>query len=156
MEYHVANGNGPPSLFITLSCAENHWADLADLLADRVEVYNPVQADLLRQRDFKQMCSAARNHPLIVAEFFQLRVETWLKTVGKDVYKIKHHWGAYEFAKGRGMIHIHLLAICNNLETLKEYYNARNDKEKQLEIIYPFSFNFYGWKTVTFPKNLIL
>ena len=33
------------------------------------------------------------------------------------------------------MIHIHLLAICNNLETLKEYYNARNDKEKQLEII---------------------
>ena len=135
MEYHVAQGNGPPSLFLTFSCAENHWADLADILADRVRVYNPEQADLLKQRNFKEMCSAARNHPLIVAEFFQLRVETWLKTVGKDVYKIKHHWGAYEFAKGRGMIHIHLLAICDNLETLKEYYDARTNAKKQLEII---------------------
>ena len=60
------------------------------------------------------MCEAARNHPLIVAEFCQLRLEKWLSTVDKKVFKIKHHWGSYEFAKGRGVIHIHLLTICDN------------------------------------------
>jgi hypothetical protein len=30
---HVARGHGPPTFFITLSCAENWWIDLICLLA---------------------------------------------------------------------------------------------------------------------------
>ncbi len=31
--HHVARGHGPPTFFITLSCAENWWIDLRSLLA---------------------------------------------------------------------------------------------------------------------------
>ncbi len=30
--HHVARGHGPPTFFITLSCAENWWIDLRRLL----------------------------------------------------------------------------------------------------------------------------
>ena len=135
MYYHAAHKHGPPTLFMTFSCAENHWGDLANILVDRVAAYDSIKADQLRQRNFRAMCEAARDHPLIVAEFFQKRLETWLATVGKDVFKIKYHWGAYEFAPGRGMIHVHLLAIADNMEVMKTYYSLRGNKEKQLEYI---------------------
>ena len=135
MHYHAERKHGPPTLFLTFSCAENHWSDLADILADRVAVYDKMTAQKLRQRDFTVMCEVARDHPLVVAEFFQKRLETWLATVGKDVFKIRHHWGAYEFAKGRGVIHIHLLAIADNMDVMRKYYLLRNDKEAQLKHI---------------------
>ena len=74
MYYHAAHKHGPPTLFMTFSCAENHWGDLAKILADRVAAYHSLKADQLRQRNFKAMCEAARDHPLIVAEFFQRSV----------------------------------------------------------------------------------
>ena len=135
MYYHAEKKHGPPTLFMTFSCAENHWGDLADILAGRIATYDTVKAAQLQQRNFKVMCEAARDHPLTVAEFFQKRLETWLSTVGKDVFKIKYHWGAYEFAPGRGMIHIHLLAIADNMEVMRSYYRLRAHKEKQLEYI---------------------
>jgi hypothetical protein len=33
--HHVEEGNGPPYLFITLSCAEYHWKDIEMLLKKR-------------------------------------------------------------------------------------------------------------------------
>ena len=35
INHHVSVGNGPPSLFITLSCAEYYWPDIRRLLQDR-------------------------------------------------------------------------------------------------------------------------
>ena len=131
MEYHVEQGHGPPSLFLTFSCAENHWGTLANILADRIEMYDKDMATKLRNRNFSTMCEAARDHPLVVAEFFQIKLETWLATVGKEVFKIKHHWGAYKFAKGRGVIHVHLLAICDNLEILNQYHKLKGKKKEQ-------------------------
>ena len=131
MEYHVEQQHGPPSLFLTFSCAENHWGTLANILADRIEMYDKDMATKLRNRNFSTMCEAARDHPLVVAEFFQIKLETWLATVGKEVFKIKHHWGAYEFAKGRGVIHVHLLAICDNLEILNQYHKLKGNKKEQ-------------------------
>ena len=135
MNYHAEQQNGPPTLFLTFSCAENHWSDLADILAGRVRVYDTVLADKVDERDFTAMSQAARDHPLVVAEYFQKRLEAWLDTVGKRVFKIKHYWGAYEFAKGRGVIHIHLLAIADNMSIMRKYYELRNDKAAQLEHI---------------------
>ena len=135
MHYHAEKKHGPPTLFLTFSCAENHWGDLANILAERVAAYDTKKAGQLQQRNFKIMCEAARDHPLIVAEFFQKRLETWLATVGKEIFKIMYHWGAYEFAPGRGMIHIHLLAIANNMEVMRTYYRLTTNKKKQLEYI---------------------
>ena len=64
MQYHVANQNGPPSLFLTFSCAENHWADLADILIDAVKVYDTNMANQLKNQDFKAMCEVARKNCL--------------------------------------------------------------------------------------------
>ena len=36
INYHIENGNGPPSLFITLSCAEYFWPDMIRLLEERI------------------------------------------------------------------------------------------------------------------------
>ena len=71
MYYHAEKKHGPPTLFLTFSCAENHWGDLADILAGRIATYDTVKAAQLQQRNFKVMCEAARDHPLTVAEFFQ-------------------------------------------------------------------------------------
>ena len=37
-----------------------------------------------------------------------------MKTVGKNVFGIKHHCARYEFAPGRGQIHVHMLCICED------------------------------------------
>ena len=37
-----------------------------------------------------------------------------LYTVGKPVMGIKHYWGRYEFAHGRGQIHAHILCILDD------------------------------------------
>ncbi len=44
-------------------------------------------------------------------EYFQARVQMWLDTIGKNVFKIQHYWCHFEFAPSRGQIHAHLLAI---------------------------------------------
>ena len=140
MNYHAEQKHGPPTLFLTFSCAENHWSDLADILAERTRAHNPVMSKKLRERDFTTMTEAARDYSLTVAKF-QKRPETWLETVGRKVFKILYHWGAYEFAKGRGVIHIHLLAIADNMDVMRKYYELRHDKEAQLKHITDYARN---------------
>jgi Helitron helicase-like domain at N-terminus len=38
ISYHVEKGNGVPTFFITLSCAEYHWADIERLIIDKCHV----------------------------------------------------------------------------------------------------------------------
>ena len=38
MNCHVQEGNGPPMLFITLSCAEHHWPDIIRLIQERMAI----------------------------------------------------------------------------------------------------------------------
>jgi hypothetical protein len=59
----------------------------------------------------------------VIQEYFQLRTEAWLETVGKDVFGIKHYWVRYEFAPGRGQIHAHLLAIPEDQSIYELCYN---------------------------------
>ena len=66
----------------------------------------------------------------MIQEYFQKRVEVWLNTVGKEVFKIKYHWLRYEFAPGRGQIHAHMLLIMENQDIQKKVYNAKTEEEK--------------------------
>ena len=43
----------------------------------------------------------------LVQEFFQIRVQAWLDTVGNDVFGIEFYWIRYKFAPSRGQIHPH-------------------------------------------------
>lgn len=107
--HHVEAGNGAPNFFITLSCAEYFWPDIADLIRNRMTIAGEDTSKCyIGSREFPRLVN---KYSLVVQEYFQKRVEIWLETVGKTVFGIKHFWVRYEFAPGRGQIHAHLLAI---------------------------------------------
>ena len=140
INYHVENGNGPPSLFITLSCAENWWKDLQILLQKRIiNTKHEYLSEQLNSKDDKIKMSARSKvstlYSSLVQEFFQFRTTIWLETVGKKIFDIEYYWGRFEFAKGRGQIHIHLLAITKNRHYQKEYWKElQKDVEEQKSV----------------------
>ena len=136
VNYHVENGNRPPSMFITLSCAKNWWKDLQLLLQDRLKTtkHKYLINDMNSQIDKIKMSARSKVttlYSILVQEFFQIRTDYWLKTVGKTILDIEHYWGRFEFAKGRGQIHLHLLAITKNRHHQKEYWKQLNIGNKQ-------------------------
>ncbi len=51
INHHIAEGNGPPTFFITFSCAENWWPDLRRLMIDlEMNAGNLNQAELLKDK----------------------------------------------------------------------------------------------------------
>jgi Helitron helicase-like domain at N-terminus len=110
VNHHVEAGHGPPNLFITLSCAEYYWPDILRLIQKRMEVANDVRSKVC-YRGSPRLTEIINDYTVIVQEFFQVRFELWMKHFGEPIFGIKHYWGRYEFAPGRGQIHIHLLAI---------------------------------------------
>lgn len=109
INHHVEIGNGPPTMFITLSCAEYLWADIIEKIKERMEIAGDNTSHCFVGS--KRLASIVNDYAIVVQEYFQKRVVAWLETVGKKIFKIKHYWVRYEFAPGRGQIHAHLLAI---------------------------------------------
>jgi hypothetical protein len=69
--HHVARGHGPPTFFITLSCAENWWIDLKRLLAQLEDTaQNYSRAEAIRDGSMIAMSNASWRHPLFVNEYF--------------------------------------------------------------------------------------
>ena len=126
INYHVQQENGPPSVFMTLSCAEYHWPDIERLLQERYFLGNLPIPNLKEKGGSRYV----NEFTLVIQEYFQKRVETWIETVGTHVFKIKHYWLRYEFAPGRGQIHAHMLLILDNKEHLTRVYEAKDDEEK--------------------------
>jgi hypothetical protein len=48
ISYHVEKGNGMPTFFITLSCAEYHWKDIERLISDRCLVAGTAVPDFTK------------------------------------------------------------------------------------------------------------
>ena len=125
INYHLEQKHGPPSFFITLSCAEYHWKDIERLIEDCYKKAG------LNPPDFTKGRAALINeHTIVVQEYFHQRVNAWLETVGKDLLQIKHHWHRFEFSPSRGQIHVHMLAICDNLDMMETCYNLQDEPEK--------------------------
>jgi hypothetical protein len=125
INHHVEQGHGPPSFFITLSCAEYHWTEIERLIKDRCQKAGTEVPDFSKGR-----AGIINEYSIVVQEFFQRRVDLWLATVGKDVFKIKYHWLRYEFAPSRGQIHAHMIAICDNIDMLQKCYELTNQKDE--------------------------
>ena len=127
INHHVERGNGAPTFFITLSCAEHFWPDIIDLISERMTIADdPNRSDCYVGSP--KIAQILNDYSIVVQEYFQRRVEIWLKSVGAKVFGIKHYWVRYEFAPGRGQIHAHLLAISD----FSDIYRLCHDKLREI------------------------
>ena len=112
IDFHISRGHGPPTHFVTLSCAENWWPDLRRLMIElEKEAGRFDHADKLEANDFAAMCKSVKRFTVYVNEFFMKRARVFLDTVANEVMGIEHYWARVEFAPGRGQIHLHPLGI---------------------------------------------
>ena len=159
INYHIERGNGPPTLFITLSCAEYFWPDMIRLLEERTwiaEGYHVNGNGTKTYRDGRVIDfttntadrnKAVNDYSIVVQEFFQIRTKDFLGTVGRKLFGIQHYWLRYEFAKGRGQIHAHLLAILDTKITRDlqaSINNVKEDTEMQAEVISEWAQRQFG------------
>ena len=148
IDFHVSRGHGPPTHFMTLTCAENWWPDLRRIFA-ALEKSSPVKpkrkrktkgdtidepaksrSELLDEGNFQAMAQAARRYPLYVNEYFMKRAKTFLDGYAREVLNIEYYWGRVEFASGRGQIHLHILCIAKDRAYLDDFYRADSEEEK--------------------------
>lgn len=120
VNHHVEAGNGAPSFFITLSCAEHYWPDIIRLIKERMDIAETDSS--MCYLGSPKLPKILNEYCCVVQEFFQIRVENWFQTVGKQVFNINHYWARYEFAPGRGQIHAHVLGISSD----KRLHNLTN------------------------------
>lgn len=131
IDFHISRGHGPPTHFMTLSCAENWWPDLRRLMIElEKEAGNAEQVEKLEKNDFTAMSKAAKRFTVYVNEFFMKRSKVFLDTIVNKVMGIEHYWARVEFAPGRGQIHLHLLGIGRDKSYLIDFYNAKTEEEK--------------------------
>lgn len=131
INHHVACGRGPPTFFMTFSCAENWWPDLRRLMAQfENNAGNDHEASLLNNNDFNAMKRAVKRYPMYVNKFFMLRAKKFMDTVVKEALGIEHYWGRVEFAPGRGQIHLHMLGIAKDRAYLDAFYRAPTAEDK--------------------------
>ena len=131
VNHHVEAGHGPPSFFITLSCAEYQWPDMIRLLKQRIELAGGNSNDCYVGSP--KLSTILNQYSIVVQELFQNRVKHWLDTVGKVVFDIKHHWIRYEFAPGRGQIHAHLLAITGDMTIMELCHNDLKEENGKMK-----------------------
>ena len=78
MTYHLEKGNGPPTLYITLSCAENWWPDLQTLICQRLFRSKNKKLHILAMNitsgDKSCFKKGVNLNMSLVQEFFQHRV----------------------------------------------------------------------------------
>ena len=131
IDYHISQGHGPPTLFMTFSCAENWWPDLRRLMIElEKEAGNQQQVTLLEQNNRTAMAKSAKRFTLYVSDFFMKRSKLFLNTVVKNGMRIEHYWARVEFAPGRGQIHLHLLGIGKDKSYLVDFHKAPTEDEK--------------------------
>ncbi len=83
IRHHVEEGHGPPTYFITLSCAEYYWPDILRLLQYRLQYTS--QKTLSEEQLMKQIVPLVNQYAIVIQEYFEKRVQVFLHTVGKNI-----------------------------------------------------------------------
>jgi hypothetical protein len=85
--HHVEEGNGPPSIYITLSCAEYNWKDIERLLNKIRSIAGepPLTLDSITEK-----VKAITYYSIVIQEYFQARVTDFLENYAKQVFGIEH------------------------------------------------------------------
>ena len=168
INHHVSVGHGAPTIFMTLSCAEFHWPDLIRALEKRIWIASNYRINkdgnklnscgqvIDLSNNSTHLNKAVNDYSIIVQEFFQIRVRTFLKGVGINKFGIEHYWGRYEFAKGRGQIHLHLVAIQKKSIVRKmqeDLHKHKGNPKMQGDIAAAWAEEIFGM-TAMFPGNI--
>ena len=148
IQHHVEAGHGPPTFFMTFSCAEYKWPDIQRLINDRFECANLPKPDL-EKVNYIQLIN---DYTIIIQEYFQQRIRLWLQTVGKQIFHIKYYWLRFEFAPSRGQIHAHMLSIHENPNVLQEYHRLQDNKTLQAQFLQQWAEQSFRM-TASLPKN---
>ena len=137
INHHVEQGRGAPSIFLTLSCAEYFWPDIRRLLQQFV--YQTTRRKVDFEKDYRLLNQALNDFSVIVQDFFHKKVELFLEFIARKIFGFKYYWGRFEFAKSRGQIHIHLVAILKDATKPGgiqfQLYTFKGNKLKQAEIL---------------------
>ena len=96
------------------------------------------------------------DYSIVVQECFQVRCRDYLETVCKDEFKLKHFWCRFEFAKSRGQIHAHLLAITDDATDgggINAALHAnKGDREAQAALLATWARDTF-WMTAEHPSD---
>lgn len=134
--HHIQQGHGPPTLFMTFSCAEYWWNDLLQFLKHRIkntedEHFIEELTNGTEKKKRKIQAFLVDKYCASVQMFFHERLDNWMETIGRNIFNIKHYYLRFEFAKGRGQIHAHMVAITTDLELLTEFYQVYCVQKKE-------------------------
>jgi hypothetical protein len=146
-QHHVEAGHGPPTFFMTFSCAEHKWEDIKRPVVDCFECAGLPKPD---SENIRFVC-LVNDHTLIVQECFQQRIQLWLDTVGKK-FGIKHCWLRFEFAPSRGQMHAHVLCIHEDPNVSQECHRLRANKTSQASCLQDWAERSFGM-TAPSPEN---
>jgi hypothetical protein len=143
--HHVEQENGAPSLFVILSCAYYHCLDIKKLLNDRRKIAGDTPVSL---KSVTEKVMAVNDYSIVIQEYFQARVLDFLRNDAKEVFGIHNYYARFEFAKSRGQIHVHMLAMLGNKSSIIELndlvYKEIHDVEKQAQVADDWMTNVFG------------
>jgi hypothetical protein len=91
---------------------------------------NFLRAEAIRDGSMIAMSNISWRHSLFVNEYFMRRAKSFMATVIKTALGIEHYWGRVEFVPGRGAIHLHIVAIANDMAYLQDFFHAKTTENK--------------------------
>jgi hypothetical protein len=95
---------------------------------------------------------AVNDYSTFIQEYFQSRVTNFLENYSKQVFGIEHYFARFEFAKSRGQIHVHLLAVLgenSRIADLNELvYKERFNPEKQAQVADDYLNKVFGMTAI--------
>lgn len=97
---------GPPTFFLTLSCADLRWNELVSIIC-KLKGRN-MSDDEINSIDYTERCKLLNSNPVLVARHFQYRVEAFFKDIilNGPLGKTQYYAIRVEF-QVRGSPHIH-------------------------------------------------
>ena len=104
----IMENDGMPTLWFTLSMADNHWSDLQSLFHRDARGHRTPWPEHNSEQDRAQWRRRfVRKHPHIVDAFFQQRVDELIKHIFATTgLAVEWHWYRIEY-QGRGAPHAH-------------------------------------------------
>jgi hypothetical protein len=90
---------------------------------------------LLTLDSITEKVKAVNYYFIVIQEYFQARVTDFLENYAKQVFVIENYFDRFEFAKSRGQIHVHLLAVLGKKSRIVDLnevvYKERFNPEKK-------------------------
>ena len=99
-----------PSLLMSASCAEYYWTEMLQYLTEYITVVEEHACEDLTTASVGVVEKKLQEYGHVVTTYFEHRANTWIKEVLVPAFGIDTFYAVFEFAKGRGQIHYHLLA----------------------------------------------